>query len=448
MGKNFTRKKRFSEVRILALGFAIVILFGGLLLSLPISSNSGKYTNLIDSMFTATSAVCVTGLITLDTGTYWSVFGQCVIMTLIEIGGLGFMTFATVIFMLLGKKITLRDRLIMQESMNAFEIQGLVRMLKYVLKLTFGIQITAAFLLSIVFIPKFGFNKGVFFSIFHSISAFCNAGFDLFGNFSSLTGFSENYFVLIVISFLIIIGGIGFSVLMEICNYKKTKRFSVHSKIVLSITACLIFGGAALIFFLEYKNNATLGKFDFGRKILNAMFASITPRTAGFNSISTGDMTMGGKFVTIILMFIGGSSGSTAGGFKTTTFGILVFTVISVLKGRSDTEAFERRFSKETVYKAFTLFALGMGLVIIVTMIISITEPNQKYIDILYEAASAFGTVGLTTGITQQIGLISKIVLMFTMYCGRVGTITVILAVMNKNKKTSIKYPEGKILVG
>ncbi len=448
MGKNFTRKKRFSEVRILALGFAIVILFGGLLLSLPISSNSGKYTNLIDSMFTATSAVCVTGLITLDTGTYWSVFGQCVIMTLIEIGGLGFMTFATVIFMLLGKKITLRDRLIMQESMNAFEIQGLVRMLKYVLKLTFGIQITAAFLLSIVFIPKFGFNKGVFFSIFHSISAFCNAGFDLFGNFSSLTGFSENYFVLIVISFLIIIGGIGFSVLMEICNYKKAKRFSVHSKIVLSITACLIFGGAALIFFLEYKNNATLGKFDFGRKILNAMFASITPRTAGFNSISTGDMTMGGKLVTIILMFIGGSPGSTAGGFKTTTFGILVFTVISVLKGRSDTEAFERRFSKETVYKAFTLFALGMGLVIIVTMIISITEPNQKYIDILYEAASAFGTAGLTTGITQQIGLISKIVLMFTMYCGRVGTITVILAVMNKNKKTSIKYPEGKILVG
>lgn len=448
MGKVFTRKNRLSEVRILALGFAIVILLGGVILSLPISSKSGRYTSLVDSIFTATSAVCVTGLVTVDTGTYWNTFGQCVIMLLIEIGGLGFMSITTFIAMLLGKKITLRDRLIMQEAMNTFDIQGLVKMLRYVLGLTFVVQFTGALLLSLVFIPRYGISTGIFYSVFHSISAFCNAGFDLFGNFTSLTGFNNNYFVIIVISVLIVVGGLGFSVLIEILNYKKIRKLSVHSKIVLCVTTSLIFGGALAIFLVEYSNDSTLGGLNFGEKILNSLFSSITSRTAGFNSISTGDMTMSGKLITIILMFIGGSPGSTAGGFKTATFGVLVLTVVSVLRGRSDTEAFGRRFSKETVYKAFTLFAIGMAIILGVTMILSVAEPDQQFINILYEASSAFGTAGLTTGVTQEIGTLSKFVLMFTMYCGRVGPITVFLAIIKRNKNSGIRYPEGKILIG
>ena len=448
MGKVITRKNRLSEVRILALGFAVIILLGGVILSLPVSSRSGRYTSLVDSIFTATSAVCVTGLVTLDTGTYWNTFGQCVIMILIEIGGLGFMSITTFIAMLLGKKITLRDRLIMQEAMNTFDLQGLVKMLRYVLGLTFIVQMSGAVLLSIAFIPRFGLATGIFYSIFHSISAFCNAGFDLFGNFSSLTGFSGNYFIMIVISILIVVGGLGFAVLLEILNYRKINKLSVHSKIVLCVTGWLIFGGALAIFLVEYRNSATLGSLNFGEKILNSLFSSITPRTAGFNSISTDDMTMSGKLITIILMFIGGSPGSTAGGLKTATLGVLVLTVVSVLRGRSDTEAFGRRFSKETVYKAFTVFSLGMAIVLIVTMILCIAEPDQQFINLLYEASSAFGTAGLTTGVTQEIGTLSKFVLMFTMYCGRVGPITVFLAIIKSNKKSGIKYPEGKILIG
>lgn len=443
------KSSRMSAVRILALGFAVIILLGGVILSLPICSREGRYTNLLDSIFTATSAVCVTGLVTIDTGTYWNTFGQIIILLLIEIGGLGFMSITTFIALILGKKITLRDRLIMQEAMNTFKIQGLVNMLKYVLGLTFLIQITGAVLLSFVFVPQYGMAKGAFYSLFHSISAFCNAGFDLIGNYSSLTSYNQNYWLIIVISLLIIIGGIGFTVLIELIGYKKNKKLSVNSKIVLTVTGGLIFGGALVMFFAEYNNPSTLGEMSLGHKILNAFFASVTPRTAGFNSISTGDMSMAGKFATIILMFIGGSPGSTAGGFKTATFGVLILTVISVLRGRDETEAFGRSFSKETVYKAFTLLSIGMFIVITVTMILTVTEPSQQFVDLLYEASSAFGTAGLTTGVTQQLtSSVSKFVLIFSMYCGRVGPLTVIMAVMQKKKKTGIKYPEGKILIG
>jgi len=438
-----------SSVRIIALGFAIIILFGGVLLSLPICSKEGIYTSLLDSIFTATSAVCVTGLITLDTGTYWSTFGQIVIIFLIEVGGLGFMSITTFIAIVFGKKITLRDRLIMQESMNAFKIQGLVGMVKYILGLTVIIQLIGAVLLSVVFVPQYGMLRGIFYGLFHSASAFCNAGFDLFGNFSSLTSYAENYVVILVISMLIIIGGFGFTVLIELINYPKRKMLSVNSKIVLTITCGLIVWGAVIIFLVEYNNSATLQNMNLGEKILNSFFASVTPRTAGFNSISTGDMTMAGKFTTIILMFIGGSSGSTAGGLKTATFGILIITIFSVINGREDTEAFGRRFSKQIVYKSFTLFSIEMIIVIAVTMILTITEPSQKFIDLFYEATSALGTAGLTTGVTQQItNWISKVVLIFTMYCGRVGTLTVLLALIHRKKKVGIKYPEGKILIG
>ena len=448
MERNLIKKSKLNAVQILAIGFALLILTGGLILSLPISSASGEYTNYLDSVFTATSAVCVTGLVTIDTGTHWNTFGKIVIMLLIEIGGLGFMSLATFVAILLGKKITLRDRLIMQEAMNAFNIQGLVKMVQYVLGFAVGIQFIGVLLLSTQFIPEFGWKKGIFYSVFHSVSSFCNAGFDLFGNFQSVVNYYNNPVVLLTIAGLIIVGGLGFTVLIEIFNFRKRKRLSTNSKVVLLITTSLVVLGTLFMFIVEYKNPQTIGNMNINDKILNSFFASVSPRTAGFNSVSTDGMTMAGKLMTIILMFIGGSSGSTAGGLKTATFGILVLTVISVLKGREETEAFGRRFSKETVYKAFTLFSVCMMLVITVTMILSITEPDKLFINLLYEATSAFATVGLTTGVTQDICSISKIVLIITMYLGRVGPLTVILAVINKREKSGIRYPETKILIG
>jgi trk system potassium uptake protein TrkH len=448
MSGTLIKKSKLNEVQVLALGFALVILIGGIILSLPISSVDGTYTSFLDSLFTSTSAVCVTGLVTVDTGTHWNDFGKIVIMLLIETGGLGFMSLTIFIAILLGKKITLKDRLIMQEAMNTFNIQGLVKMVQYVLGFTFIVQVSGAILLATQFIPQFGWKTGMFYSIFHSVSAFCNAGFDLFGNYDSLVNYSSNAVVLLTIGGLIIIGGLGFTVSLEIFNYRKVRRLSTHSKMVMFITLFLIIFGAIFIFLVEYKNPVTLANMNLRDKVLNAFFASVTPRTAGFNSISTDGMTMAGKLMTIILMFIGGASGSTAGGLKVTTFGVLAFTLISALKGRDDTEAFGRRFSKETVYKAFTLLCISMMLVLTTTIILTITEPDKLFINLLYEATSAFATVGLTAGVTQSIGSLSKVILIITMYLGRVGALTVILAVINKKKRNGIKYPEAKILIG
>lgn len=444
----FSSKKKFrlNGVQILALGFLIVIIIGAIILSLPISSRTGEPTNFLDAIFTSTSAVCVTGLITLDTSAHWSVFGQTVIITLIEIGGLGFMSFGVLISLILGKKITLRERLVMQEAMNTYSIQGLVKMVKYVLIFTMSVQFFGALLLSTQFVPEYGIGRGIFYSIFHSISAFCNAGFDLFG--TSLVGYSSNSVVILVISALIIIGGLGFTVLLEIYEFKGMKKLSLHSKLVLITTAILVFGGAILMLIFEYNNVDTIANMNIKDKLLNSFFASVTPRTAGFNSISTSGMTLASKFLTIILMFIGGSPGSTAGGLKTVTFGILVLTVICVIKGREDTEVFGRRFTKEIVYKSFTLLFIGVSLVIFSTMILSYTEVGVSFIDLLYETTSAFGTVGITLGLTPNLSSIGKVLIMLMMYFGRVGPLTVMLALTRKRKKSGYKYPEGKILIG
>lgn len=446
-----TKKKhrRFNEVQILALGFIIIILVGALILSLPISSRSGKSTNFLDSLFTATSSVCVTGLITLDTGTYWNTFGQSVILFLIEIGGLGFMSLTTFIYIIIGKKITLRDRMIVQEAINVFDIQGIVRMVKGILLFTVIVQGIGAIALGFIFIPDYGLSKGIFYSIFHSVSAFCNAGFDLIGNFNSITGYNTNTLFILVISALVIIGGLGFSTISNIYQTRNRKRLSVNTKLVITTTITLLAIGTIAFFFLEYNNPETLGNMTFKNKLLNAFFSAVTPRTAGFNSISTGGMTDSSKILTIMLMFIGGSPGSTAGGIKTTTIGLIILTIICVIKGRDDTEAFGRRFSKEIVYKAFTLFAIAIGIVFVVTFILVIAEQGEDFIDLLYEATSAFGTAGITTGVTQRLDVIGKIVIIISMYIGRVGPLTIIFALTKKKKKKiSYKYPEGKLLIG
>lgn len=442
------KKTKLSEVQVLALGFFIVIFIGGTILSLPISSASGEATNFLDSLFTATSATCVTGLVTVDTGTHWNLFGQTIIMILIEIGGLGFMSFATFISVLIGRRITLKSRLLMQEAMNTFNIQGLVKMLKKVMLFTFIIQFIGALILSTQLIPEFGVARGLYISIFSSISTFCNAGFDLFGNFNSYTGYYDNSIILLTVSALIAIGGLGFIVLLDLYNYRNTKKLSLHSKLVLLITAILIVGGTIVMFILEYNNPNTIGNMNFKDKIVNSIVASISPRTAGINSVPIDKMTTTSKFVTVILMFIGGSPGSTAGGLKTSTLGIILCTAISVIRGKENADIFGRTIPRGLQLKAITLLIIGMGLVMTVTMMLTIAESNEAFLDVLYEATSAFGTVGLTTGVTQRLSEPGKIIIITLMYLGRVGPLTVVMAIVSRKKGANYKYPEGKILIG
>lgn len=446
----YKRSKRLAPVQILALGFVVVIVIGAILLSLPIASQDGNSTPFLDSLFTSTSAVCVTGLAVVDTGTHWTYFGKTVIMILIEIGGLGFMSFATLIALLVKRKITLKQRLVMQEALNTFNIQGLVKLAKYILIFTFSIEGAGALLLSTQFIPKFGVAKGIYYSIFHAISAFCNAGFDLFGNFSSLTGFADNSVVILVISGLVIIGGLGFYVWQEIYNYKGIKKLSVHTKLVLTTSVILLVAGSIFMFLFEKNNPATIGNMSLKNKLLSSFFASVTPRTAGFNSISTTDMTAAGNFLTIMYMFIGGSPGSTAGGIKTTTIGLLIMTVVSVIKGKQDTEIYKRRISKQTVYRALSVVMISFSVVVIVTITLSITQVKVPFEYYLYEATSAFGTVGLTLGLTGKLTAVGKVIILITMYIGRVGPLTIAMALARKRRlnPNSVRYPEGKILVG
>lgn len=442
------RKRKFTPVQVLAIGFASIIFLGAVLLTLPISSNSGESTPFIDCLFTATTSVCVTGLVVVDTGTYWNYFGKTVIMILIETGGLGFMSFATLFSLLLGKRITFKERLVMQEALGTNSFGGLVRLTRYVLLFSFGVQLIGASLLATQFIPMYGILKGIYYSIFHSVSAFCNAGIDLMGNFDSLTKFYNNYVIILTIAFLIIIGGIGFAVWAEIYSFKKLKKVSLHTKLVLTITLALIVIGTVIIFALEYGNPKTLAGMTFPDKILSSFFASVTPRTAGFNSISTSGMSPGGKLITVIFMFIGGSPGSTAGGVKTTTVGVLLFTVISIINGREDTEIYKTKVNKEIVYRAFAIMAVGLLIVGGDVFILSITEKVANLGEILYEVTSAFGTVGLSLGLTTKLTMIGKMIIILTMYAGRVGPLTIALALAKNKKSTGIKYPEEKIMVG
>lgn len=440
---------KLRPVQILALGFAALILVGATILTLPISSSSGEYTSFIDALFTATSATCVTGLIVVDTGTHWSLFGQIVIILLIQIGGLGFMTFSTLIAIVLGKRVSLRERLIMREAYNAFDIQGLVKLVIYVLTITFTIEGIGALILSTQFVGDYGLVKGIYFGIFHSISSFCNAGFDLFGNFNGYTGYVSNPIVSLTVASLVVLGGIGFFVISEVIGHKKRKKYSLHTKVVITTTLVLIILGTIMFFLFEHNNPKTMGELSLFDKVIASIFASVSPRTAGMNTVSLVDMTTASQFLTVILMFIGASPGSTGGGIKTTTLMILVMTIISIINGREDTEIFKRRINKYSVYRAVAITFISFTLVTGVTMILSIFE-DGSFMQFLYETTSAFGTVGLTLGLTPTLSPIGKIAIALTMYAGRLGPLTLVLAFAykQKNSNTSIKYPEDKIIVG
>lgn len=441
---------KLEPTQVLVMGFATVILIGAMLLNLPIATASGRSIGFLNALFTSTSAVCVTGLVVVDTGTYWSVFGKTVILILIQIGGLGFMTMATLFAMILGKKISLKERLVMQEALNQNTLSGLVRFTQYILLATFVIEGVGALLLSFRFIPQFGWSKGVAFSIFHSISAFNNAGFDITGGGVSLMSYVADPIVNGAIWMLIILGGLGFSVMVDLFNQRNFKRLSLHSKMVLLITGILI-GGAFFVYLaLEWRNPNTLGELSFGGKFLGAMFQAITPRTAGFNTIDTSQLTDASKLFTIVLMFIGGSPASTAGGIKTVTLGVIILTVISVIRGREDTEIFGKRISRNIVNRSLTIGVVGITIVFVITMILTVTERSLAFMDVLFEAVSAFGTVGLSLGITSQLSILGRLVIIITMFFGRVGPLTVAFALARQQRKSksTIKYPEDKVIVG
>ncbi|HYE67281.1 MAG TPA: TrkH family potassium uptake protein [Anaerovoracaceae bacterium] len=440
--------KTISPTRIIVSSFALIIFTGACLLSLPIASNDGNSIGFLNAFFTATSATCVTGLVIADTLTQWTLFGQIVILFLIQVGGLGIVTLATFFSVLLGRKISMKGKILAQESISDYSFADVVRMIKSVIKITACVELIGAILLATIFIPRFG-ARGIYMSVFHSISAFCNAGFDLMGDYRSLTQYSGDPIVIYTIALLIITGGLGFIVWKDLYDFRQTRTLYLHTKLVLLISACLILFGAFFFFVSEHTNPETMGPLNFFEKINAAVFHSITCRTAGYNSLPLNEMSEMSKVMTILLMFIGAAPGSTGGGIKVTTFGILVMAILSNIKGNEETVVLRRRVAQVVVNKALTIAGLSMVLIFIMTVIITSVE-NFAFINVLYEVTSAFGTVGLSTGITPELHSISKIMLIFTMFLGRVGPLSFAVAIaMRENKKLqNAVYPEGKIMVG
>ncbi|MEK3770201.1 TrkH family potassium uptake protein [Paenibacillus sp. FSL R5-0887] len=452
MASQFRRISEFkflklSPPQILVLGFASIILIGALLLMLPISSTSGNSVEFIDALFTSTSATCVTGLVVLDTGTSFTIFGKTVIMILIQIGGLGFMTMATLFSLVLKRKISLRDRLILQEAMNQGSMEGIVRLIRRVLIYSLVIEGCAAVLLSIRWAFDMPLGKAIYYGIFHAVSMFNNAGFDIFGDFRSLTDYVYDPLVNIIVMFLIVSGGIGFIVMSDLVEFRVTRRLSLHSKVVLSTSTGLILIGALVIFIFEFTNTRTLGSLNFGGKILSAFFQSVSPRTAGANTVDIAGLRQATQFFIVILMFIGASPGSTGGGIKTTTFTMMIGAVIAMLRGREDVVLFRYRLAQERIYKALTITLLALLLIASVSMILSTTE-DSNFLAILFETTSAFATVGLTMGLTPELSAIGKVLLCLTMFAGRLGPLTLAYALGPKQGKPLYKYPEGKIIIG
>lgn len=443
------RRLKLSHVQIIALGFFLIIMTGTLLLMLPVSTRDGLGAEFLEALFTATSASCVTGLIVRDTSLYWSEFGQAVILILIQIGGLGFMTIATMFFLMLRKRVHLRERELLTESISVSQVGGIMRLAKKILFGTFFMEAAGAVLLMIRFIPRYGLY-GIWMGIFHSISAFCNAGFDLMGQFtgaySSLTSFADDWLVSIVIMSLIVIGGVGFIVWDDIWTYKfQFKKYHLHSKIVLWMTTLLVFGGAALFFVLE--KGATGDGLSVGDQILTALFDSVTPRTAGFNTVDTAGLSDAGKLVTIILMFVGGSPGSTAGGVKTTTIMVLFLYAFSYMRSDRGTAVFGRSLEEGALRKASAVFFTNLMLALGVTIVISSIQ-SLPIMDILFESFSAIGTVGMSTGITRELTSVSRVLIIFLMYCGRVGSISFANALAGKKKTAPVKDAVEKITIG
>ena len=439
------KKNRFTSFQIIIWGFIAIILIGALLLMLPVSSKAGIITPFNEALFTSTSAVCVTGLVVQDTATYWSLFGQGIILVLIQIGGLGVITIAVSFALLSGRKISLMQRSVMQEAISAPKVGGIVRLTGFILKGTFLVEFTAAFIMMPVFVKDFG-AKGIWMAIFHSISAFCNAGFDLMGTenvkYASLTSYISHPLINITIMLLIIIGGIGFLTWEDILKNKyRIKNYRMQTKVILTTSLLLILFPAFFFFFRDFAD------MPMQERIFSSLFQAVTPRTAGFNTADLTMMTKDGLGIVIALMLVGGSPGSTAGGMKTTTLAVLIANTLACFRRKEDAQMFGRRIENSTVKDAATIFMMYIVLFFGGAIVISAVE-DLSFSTCLFETASAIGTVGLTLGITPGLGVISQIILMILMFLGRVGSLTLIYAALSDSGKKISKLPQEKMTVG
>ncbi len=441
--------KKLTYTQIIVLSFLLVILVGTLLLCLPVSSANGTFTPPLNAMFTATSATCVTGLVVYDTFTHWSLFGQIVIISLIQIGGLGFLVFISMFSVFLKKKIGVYERRLLMQAEGNIRLSGAVVLLKRIVRGTFTFEAIGAVILAFRFCPKMGLAEGIFNAIFHAISAFCNAGFDLMGKykqFSSLSTFAEDPVVMITIMSLVVIGGIGFLVWSDIVTLKtKIKKYSLHTKIALSTTAILLIGSTLLFLLLEY--NGVLKDFSFFDKIINATFLAVSPRTAGFNTVDLSALSSGSEVITDLLMLIGGSPGSTAGGLKTTTFAVLILSTIAAARHDTHPQIFKRRLPDDALSQATAIFTIYVVVSLVAVVIVSTLE-KCDVTTAAFEVISAIGTVGATKGLTPTLCGASKLIIMGLMFGGRVGGLSLMLSLAEKRENIPLDRPSEKILIG
>ena len=440
------RETGFST-RTLVYGFAGVIAVGTLLLMLPVSNAAGRPTSFIDALFTATSATCVTGLVVVDTGTYWSFFGQFIILLMMQIGGFGFMTGATVLFSVLGRRIGITQRLLVSESLSLEGAGGMVRMVRRMIVFTALVEGIGAVIFFFAFLGEASPLLALWRAIFQTVSSFNNAGFDIFGNFKSLVGYAQNAPVLLTTAALFILGGIGFVVVMDVYKVRRWDRLSLNSKIVLATSAALLAGATVVYLIAEYSNPATLQPMNFPVKLLNAFFQAATPRTAGFNSINTGAMLEYSLFFTIILMFIGGGSGSTAGGIKVNTFGLLLATVLSTIQGKEHAGAFGREFRTGQIYRALAVLVLSLGVAVTAVFLLTITE-KSSFLNLFFVTVSALGNVGLDVGISPALSVFGRILVTLLMFIGRLGPLTLVLSLRQRQRFELVHYPEETISIG
>lgn len=446
-------KLRFrpSPQQVMAFGFILLIMIGAQLLSRPVSFTDDKAVSYLDALFMSASAICVTGLTILNTGTHFSTFGQVVIIVLAQIGGLGFMTMATLFALLFRKRISFRERLVLQESMNYGSTEGIVRMIRKVLLYALVIELTGAILLSSYFMLEMPVGQSLYFGIFHSISFFNNAGFDLFSQFperaGSLIHYVEDPFVNIVSMLLIFFGGIGFIVISELVTYPKNRKLSLHSKVVLSVTGILTVIGAIVIFALELSNPHTLQPLSTLGRLLGALFQSVTARSAGLSTVDPGLLREVTQFFLILLMFIGAGPGSTGGGIRVTTFAILIGAIIAMVRGKDDVVLFRYRIAKKQIHQAIMFTMIAFSIICGATMLLSITE-SGSFLAILFEATSAYCTVGMSAGLTSHLSDPGKIIILLLMFVGRLGPVTLAFALNTHSKKELYRYPEGKITIG
>lgn len=442
------RKVNLSPTRVIALVFAAIILTGTVLLMLPVSSQSGKSCAFLDALLTATSATCVTGLIPFDTGANWSGFGQVVILCMIELGGLGFMSVASLFVFLLRRKVGLRQRMVMAQALSLNDMEGVVNLQKWVLGGSLSIQLAGAVVLMLRFLPKYGWAKAAWYGVFHSVSGFCNAGFDIFATGNSLLEQNSDPVVLITLMVLITVAGLGFFVWEELARVRRFRDFSVYTKLVLITTAVLILAGAALFMILEWNNPGTFGNMSAGDKVLNAFFQSVTLRTAGFAAVDQAALTPAGKGVSILLMLVGGSSGSTAGGLKTVTFIVLLLFIWTRARGKNTVTAFRRTIPADKVMDAMTIAFIMIILAVLGAVLISATSP-VGFTDALFETVSALATVGVTAGVTGSLSIAAQIMIIVFMYFGRVGVLTISLGfLMGDKAEDRIRYANTNLLIG